>query len=676
MKQALHILFIVLFASLADAQVRILVPNGGERIRVGSNAVITWTGTQPNDIVTIEYSYDAGVTWNTITNNATGGLYRWNNVPNTPSTQCLLRITTRPSLTDSIITLSTWDGTTSEGISFADFSPDGTYVLGSGIEGNLYIWNSYTKQVVQKIRVADRTQVTSMIDILSIARFSPDGNYIATLTPIDGDPGNQVYLYDAKTYQLLRSWKHTNFGTNMNSTRCNFSPDSRSLVVCGNMHPVVYNVNDGSIAARFHGYYDSVKVSGGWNYFIWKILDGWWTKDMTRFAGVMTNGSPRALVLNNAITQDTIYTHEAHLGAMSTHSIHINPSGTRIMTTAGDGNLIVNDLSTGAVVTTMRPYLMYPICAEYDHSGKTFVTSGYDRFGANGGKLMLFDAATNTYIRDVGTLGAVGNVQFNFDDTRILVSSGSSAVIFQTPTAMSQTDLSDSLWTIYFDVNNTVTVSIPDLSAQMNERVDVPISISDPVSARFAGATKIDMTIRYNVTMLAPTGSTPLGTVTNLYRTIPLSLPMPMTDDTVITVLPMIAALGNDSVTSIDIVGLSTDAPSLNVLWRNGSFRLEDICYEGGARLLNPDGITSITAVHPNPTSSTVAIRLRTIEEGMIRLNIYDAMGRSVRTLLDNWYHPIDNVMEYDVSELPQGRYFIRLETPTVVRTKPLIISR
>ena len=68
-------------------------PNGGENWEVGSNHNITWTSSGVSN-VKIEYTVNNGSSWATIVNsvNASSGSYSWT-IPNTPSTQCKVRIT-------------------------------------------------------------------------------------------------------------------------------------------------------------------------------------------------------------------------------------------------------------------------------------------------------------------------------------------------------------------------------------------------------------------------------------------------------------------------------------------------------------------------------------------------------------------------------------------------------
>lgn len=72
--------------------ITVSAPNGGETLSAGTNYAINWLANTSVAKVKIEYSTN-GSTWNTIAPNiaATLGTYTWA-VPNTPSTQCVLRI--------------------------------------------------------------------------------------------------------------------------------------------------------------------------------------------------------------------------------------------------------------------------------------------------------------------------------------------------------------------------------------------------------------------------------------------------------------------------------------------------------------------------------------------------------------------------------------------------------
>jgi len=92
--------------------ITVTAPNGGETWYVGDTYDITWT-SRCVDTVKIDYSTDGGSSWTTIVGQtpAAPGSYSWT-VPNTPSTNCLVRIcdfedNTPCDQSDAVFTIAT-----------------------------------------------------------------------------------------------------------------------------------------------------------------------------------------------------------------------------------------------------------------------------------------------------------------------------------------------------------------------------------------------------------------------------------------------------------------------------------------------------------------------------------------------------------------------------------------
>jgi hypothetical protein len=94
MRTFIVITFFVIFAVNAQAQntLKLTFPNGEEIFPSGKDTIITWSGIPLSDTVKIEYSTDAGSSWNFITDTATGGKYTWK-VPalTSSSNKCLVK---------------------------------------------------------------------------------------------------------------------------------------------------------------------------------------------------------------------------------------------------------------------------------------------------------------------------------------------------------------------------------------------------------------------------------------------------------------------------------------------------------------------------------------------------------------------------------------------------------
>ncbi len=71
--------------------IRVITPNDGEQLIIGSIYKITWFSTNSREPVKIEYSINGGETWTEITGSIFDGDFDWL-VPDEPSVACLVRI--------------------------------------------------------------------------------------------------------------------------------------------------------------------------------------------------------------------------------------------------------------------------------------------------------------------------------------------------------------------------------------------------------------------------------------------------------------------------------------------------------------------------------------------------------------------------------------------------------
>lgn len=78
--------------SIVNPSVTVQTPNGGEVFNSNVDTLITWNGNFVSNLVKIEYSTNNGTAWNLVANNIPNtNYYQWL-VPNTPSTNCKVRV--------------------------------------------------------------------------------------------------------------------------------------------------------------------------------------------------------------------------------------------------------------------------------------------------------------------------------------------------------------------------------------------------------------------------------------------------------------------------------------------------------------------------------------------------------------------------------------------------------
>ncbi|MFW5973748.1 MAG: T9SS type A sorting domain-containing protein, partial [Bacteroidota bacterium] len=82
------------------------------------------------------------------------------------------------------------------------------------------------------------------------------------------------------------------------------------------------------------------------------------------------------------------------------------------------------------------------------------------------------------------------------------------------------------------------------------------------------------------------------------------------------------------------------------------------------------------SAPYPNPTSSQATIDFELPSHGWLRIDLYDARGRKVRTIEDHVRTAGTYQQTLDVSRLATGTYFIRIVTEGASVVRPLVVIR
>ncbi len=79
---------------------------------------------------------------------------------------------------------------------------------------------------------------------------------------------------------------------------------------------------------------------------------------------------------------------------------------------------------------------------------------------------------------------------------------------------------------------------------------------------------------------------------------------------------------------------------------------------------------------YPNPFNPATMLEFALPREEQATLFIYDVMGREVRTLQQGLLTPGVHHVSFDANKLPSGIYFARLQTPSTMLTRKLLLLR
>ena len=221
-------------------------------------------------------------------------------------------------------------------------------------------------------------------------------------------------------------------------------------------------------------------------------------------------------------------------------------------------------------------------------------------------------------------------------------------------------------------------VTLPEVEGNSGEIVSIPLTLEESHGLNRLPHRRFTAQIRFNGSLLEPVGETSECERDRDKCIVTVKGEGPDDSTGVLATLTFRAKLGNAESTPLEIISFSWDAlPTAPVMKRHGHFYLLDLCRAADStRLFISGEAASIIAIRPNPVATTTEIDFSLIEEGGAELFLVDLLGNTVLQLLDAPLEPARYTLRADLSDLPAGRYFLTLRTPTEVITETVEVSR
>jgi len=136
----------------------------------------------------------------------------------------------------------------------------------------------------------------------------------------------------------------------------------------------------------------------------------------------------------------------------------------------------------------------------------------------------------------------------------------------------------------------------------------------------------------------------------------------------------------NAGIDALEIGGITYSAPETDFdgdlrpqgpFWDIGA----DECLMVGIWANQPENIFNL-AVSPNPSSGALYLRYLIADNGYLIAEVYSVNGVKVKTLMRGYQQPGDHEQSVDISDLPNGIYFIRLQAGEMVETAKVILMK
>ena len=370
--------------------IEIVSPNKcDEKLIVGDNYKVTWSGLLPSDVIQLEYSTDNGSKWDTLASNVTDLKYNWT-IPDVESDECLVRgIQLWPNNIGRTLDLVHPDAVNT---AFFDHV-DGSKAVTSCDDGGVRLWNTNTGKLIRSFKkhtkevnyavfspddsmIASASNDTSIIlwdsnndtnplkiienhnDVIRSVNFNPAGTEIISV-----DKSGVCKIFDVKTGNELHS----------------FSPDGSKPLWFGDYHPsgdfYLTGGNGGSVKiwdAKTNNFVKEFKIAGWVSQFALN-------RDGTRL--LIVDILRYEITVWDFITNTQLFTlkHNSQSNRPLNSGSFNDFGGQEYILTSGDDYTAIMWNSTGDSVNIYKEHTNSVRTANFNFDGQRVITSSWDK---------------------------------------------------------------------------------------------------------------------------------------------------------------------------------------------------------------------------------------------------------------------------------------------------------
>ncbi len=229
----------------------------------------------------------------------------------------------------------------------------------------------------------------------------------------------------------------------------------------------------------------------------------------------------------------------------------------------------------------------------------------------------------------------------------------------------------------YFSINNGALVFIPKLTGETGSVIDIPIFIEYNNSIKRQGGRTFTMKVQFNSTILVPFDKNNVS-YSDLKGSITINGSLPEDTTGLLTEFKAQLKLGNDIFTDLEITEFTIhELERVDVVSKRGRIDLLDICKEGDTiRLIRRANTEGIASIFPNPAKNFLNLDLNLNSSGSSIIYISDASGSKCKTINSSLSHLGQHSFAIDISDLPDGAYFMVLQTPNDIFTRKFLINK
>ena len=190
------------------------------------------------------------------------------------------------------------------------------------------------------------------------------------------------------------------------------------------------------------------------------------------------------------------------------------------------------------------------------------------------------------------------------------------------------------------------------------------------------GVQSIKATLVFNASLLYPL-SEDKGVIIDGKRYIQIDIDTNYISQNIVKVLRFTAMLGNSETTDLILENVLINGQqeeSVRVI--AGTFKLLDICYDGGARLITSIPPPSIESISPNPANDQIRFSIKNYENTISKLYLMNTLGMIEKVLYSGNLSEGTHEFSYPLGGISIGDHYLILETSNSRIMRNFIISR
>ena len=226
----------------------------------------------------------------------------------------------------------------------------------------------------------------------------------------------------------------------------------------------------------------------------------------------------------------------------------------------------------------------------------------------------------------------------------------------------------------------SASIYIDSTSAQPGEDFNIPIKIK--YAKNLENAENILLDLSFNSTIIEAKNSNIIQNkkFSEDFTSCTLTLVLPVSGpNDILGKIPCKAKLGTATESNLNIEKAWVKVGGANISRFSSKFRLLNVCKDGNQdnyRFFDPTNKAAILALKPNPASTMVTVEYETAEKASTKMWVSNLLGSKVIELFNYIPEPGISEIDFNISQLGEGVYFIMMQTPTQLVRKKLFIIK